>query len=65
MVLSPFSSKKKQRIWAGVSSLGGLLIAAVGTASQPSLTFLGLNLITIIGAIAFIIALVYLIDVAS
>ena len=65
MVLWPFSRKSKQRIWAAVSTLGGLLLAAIGLGSELNPIFLGINLVTSIGIIAFIIGLIYLIDILS
>ncbi len=62
MVLAPFKSKNKQRTLSSIVSLGGLLLVAVGLVSDLPKVFLGLNNITSIGIISFIIGLVYLID---
>ena len=65
MVLWPFSKKSKQRTWSAVSTLGGILLSAVGLGSKLEPLFLGINLVTSIGIIAFIIGLIYLIDILN
>ena len=61
----PFTAKqrKKQRAWASVFSLGGLLLVAIGLAVDLPPLFLKINLVTFIGIISFILGIVYLIDI--
>jgi len=60
----PFTEKekKKQRAWASTFSLGGLLLVAIGISNNSKSILVGMNTMTLIGVIAFLLGIIYLID---